>query len=198
MAGPFALRRVDISERRRKVRTRLPWKPGKPPCLFPAITDIVNQENKIVRAGLLPSARASGVRSLLGRWDVMAGKSRRVASRQGELSRRRKRNQRGPSGVPAAPARPDQDSGNGVAVATANATTADAAVENGNAQQGQAVAVAAPAAAASPAPAPQPRAQGRTRGERPAAYNYVGAELRRIGVLATVVVAALVALSVVL
>ena len=39
---------------------------------------------------------------------------------------------------------------------------------------------------------------GRPRGERPAAYNYVGSELRRIGVLATVVVAALVAISFVL
>jgi hypothetical protein len=39
---------------------------------------------------------------------------------------------------------------------------------------------------------------GRQRGERPAAYNYVGAELRRIGALATVVVAALVAISFVL
>ncbi len=46
--------------------------------------------------------------------------------------------------------------------------------------------------------AAQPRGMGRQRGERPAAYNYVGAELRRIGVLATVVVAALVAISFVL
>ena len=75
---------------------------------------------------------------------------------------------------------------------------------------GAAGAATAPAAAAEsePAPAPvaapaqqapaQPRGMGRPRGERPAAYNYVGSELRRIGVLATVVVAALVAISFVL
>ena len=68
-------------------------------------------------------------------------------------------------------------------------------------------AVSAPAAVAEPQPAPapadapvqqapaQPRGVSRQRGERPAAYNYVGSEMRRIGVLATVVVAALVAIS---
>lgn len=57
----------------------------------------------------------------------------------------------------------------------------------------------APVAAAAPQPtAPARRPQARVRGERPAAYNYVGTELRRIGVLATVAVAALVALSFVL
>ena len=55
-----------------------------------------------------------------------------------------------------------------------------------------------PAAAPAPRPITPPRPQARLRGERPAAYNFVGAELRRIGVLATVAVAALVALSFVL
>ena len=130
----------------------------------------------------------------------MAGKARRAAARQGELSRRRKRNQRGPSGVPSAPARTAQDNGNGVAVATATALAGDAAVEDGSVQTTQPVAPAATAqlAARAASPASQPRAQGRTRGERPAAYNYVGAELRRIAVLSTVVIATLVALSVVL
>ena len=49
---------------------------------------------------------ATGARTLHGRRIEMAGKSRRVASRQGELSRRRKRSQRGPGTPPAAPARP--------------------------------------------------------------------------------------------
>ena len=64
-----------------------------------------------------------------------------------------------------------------------------------------AAAVAEPVqAAVVPAPQPvvQPRGQGRQRGERPAAHHYVGSELRRIGVLTTAVVAALVALSFVL
>lgn len=55
-----------------------------------------------------------------------------------------------------------------------------------------------PVAAAIPQPTTPTRPQARVRGERPAAYNYVGTELRRIGVLATVAVAALVGLSFVL
>ena len=56
----------------------------------------------------------------------------------------------------------------------------------------------APVAAAIPQPTSPIRPQARVRGERPAAYNYMGTELRRIGVLATVAVAALVGLSFVL
>ena len=127
----------------------------------------------------------------------MAGKSRRVASRQGELSRRRKRAQRGPSGIPATPARPQpQPNGGGaaaLAVEGAGSATAAAVAQ-------QATPAPAPAAAERPSlqSAVQPRGQGRSRGERPAAYNYVGSELRRIGLLATVVVAALVVISIVL
>ena len=128
----------------------------------------------------------------------MAGKSRRVASRQGELSRRRKRGQRGPSGVPAATPEP-QPQGNGVAAAVAvggpESATPQAATENVPAAAPQSASARALAAVQSVA---QPRGQARTRGERPAAYNYVGAELRRIGLLSTVVVAALIVISVVL
>ena len=128
----------------------------------------------------------------------MAGKSRRVASRQGELSRRRKRAQRGPSGIPATPARPQpQHNGGGAAALAVEAagSAAPAAVAQ------QAAPAPAPAAAErqSPQSAVQTRGQqGRPRGERPTAYNYVGSELRRIGILSTVVVAALIAISVVL
>ena len=127
----------------------------------------------------------------------MAGKSRRVASRQGELSRRRKRAQRGPSGIPATPARPQpQHNGGGAAALAVEAAggAAPAAVAQ------QAAPAPAPAAAErqSPQSAVQTRGQGRPRGERPTAYNYVGSELRRIGILSTVVVAALIAISVVL
>lgn len=57
---------------------------------------------------------------------------------------------------------------------------------------------AAPVAPPVAQPAEPDRPQARLRGDRPTAYNYVGMELRRIGVLATVAVAALVALSFVL
>jgi hypothetical protein len=53
----------------------------------------------------------------------------------------------------------------------------------------------APVVAPAPQPAMQSRGRGRQRGERPAAYNYVGTELRRIAALATVVLAALVVIS---
>lgn len=127
----------------------------------------------------------------------MAGKSRRVASRQGELSRRRKRAQRGPSGIPATPARPQPQENGGGAVLAVEAVAGGASP----AVAQQAAPAPAPAPAERPAPqssANQNRGQGRARGERPAAYNYVGAELRRIGILSTVVVAALIAISVVL
>ena len=122
----------------------------------------------------------------------MAGKGRRAAARQGELSRRRKRTQRGPSGIPSAAA--EQPSAAPVAVASDDAEVTAVAAE----AEPQAVA-AAPAVAQQPAqPVAAQRPQGRIRGERPAAYNYVGAEIRRIGVLSAVVIVALVALSVVL
>ena len=125
----------------------------------------------------------------------MAGKSRRVASRQGELSRRRKRAQRGPSGIPATPARPQPQQNGGGAPALA-VETAGSAAPAAVAQQS----APAPAVAERPVPqsAGQTRGQGRPRGERPAAHNYVGSELRRIGILSTVVVAALIAISIVL
>lgn len=124
----------------------------------------------------------------------MAGKSKRVAARQGELSRRRKKGQRGPNGIPATAPRPSPQASNG-----RGATLAMEAA--GIVSGGTAVAEPiqpTPAAAAPQPAAPVRRPQARVRGERPAAYNYVGTELRRIGVLATVAVAALVGLSFVL
>ena len=124
----------------------------------------------------------------------MAGKARRAAARQGELSRKKKRGQRGPSGIPAAPARIQQQAVAGSSVAVDSAAEPES--QAGAGEQPQA-AVAVPAAASRPTsqPAALPRGQGRVRGERPAAYNYVGSELRRIAVLSTAVLAALVVLS---
>ena len=117
----------------------------------------------------------------------MAGKARRAAARQGELARRRKKGQRGPSGVPSSEPHPTQRTSNGSTPALAMEAAGAVVSAATAAEPEQRPQVAAPAA--------QPRVQGRQRGERPAAYNYVGTELRRIGVLATVVVAVLVALS---
>ena len=134
----------------------------------------------------------------------MAGKARRAASRQGQLNRKRKRTQKGPSGIPASPR-------NAVADAEEEAVAVAAGVETAEAESsesGESVATA-PAEAPSPArPAPAARTprgdvsvqgqQGRLRGERPAAYLYVGAEVLRIGFLAGAVLAALIVLGIVL
>ena len=155
----------------------------------------------------------------------MADKGRRAAARQGQLSRRRKKGQRGPSGIPqiqhpggpaafgastgsiaetrdaaaAAAAESDSDS------ATATATAAPATRRAG-AAPARSPAAAAPASSNGAATAPAsaaPRGQAaprsaRVRNERPPAYNYGGAEIRRIGVLSLSVVAALVVLGIVL
>ena len=127
----------------------------------------------------------------------MPGKSRRVAARQGELSRRKRRAQRGPSGIPGGqPQQDGQQNGNGVAVAPEAPEVADA----NPAAQPQPAAATAVAPAARPPTRPagretQQREPARVRGERPSAYVYAGAEVRRIAVLSTVVLAALVALS---
>ena len=121
----------------------------------------------------------------------MAGKAKRAAARQGELSRRRKKGQRGPNGIPVATPRPSPQASNGGGAALAMEAAGVATGSTAVAEPEQPVPVAAP----SPQTVAPTRPQARVRGERPAAYNYVGTELRRIGVLAAVAVAALVGLS---
>ena len=135
----------------------------------------------------------------------MAGKARRVATRQGQL--KRKKNVKGPSGIPtgrrvSAPVAP-------VAPAADDTTAAPAGVEEADYDDSPEE-IAAAEAAVSPQPArPSPAArsprgqfagqgQGRLRGERPAAYLYVGSEFRRILVLTSAMVAALVVLGIIL
>ena len=115
----------------------------------------------------------------------MPGKARRVASRQSQLNRRRRKQQRGPSGTPlAAPTQVEIDDG----------PPDDAAIQ--------------PIETEAPAPAPvrsapvaaQSGATGavrsaRVRGERPDAYNYVGPEVRRILAMASVVFVALIVIG---
>ena len=137
----------------------------------------------------------------------MPGKSRRVAARQSQLNRRRKKQQRGPSGIPSG------DDAEGVAVP--RPTTAVAAPtrvpdvgepDPDMGMDGEGIAVAgAPAPRRRSAPAnsrpttqPQTPNPSRARRDRPAAYQYVGSELRRIMILSSVVVAAIISLSFVL
>ncbi len=118
----------------------------------------------------------------------MPSKGKRIASRQSSLRRRR-----GNAGSRPAPV---------TAAGIAAANGPDDAVPGGGTMTATATAAAtatAPAPAAAPAarPAPGPGSQpqrGR-RFERPAAYNYVGSELRNIGILSAVMLAALIAIS---
>ena len=113
----------------------------------------------------------------------MPSKGKRVAVRQGSLSRRRSnRSASGPAGVAAGAVLDGGDGGGGPAASATATATAAAGVATG--------ARAGAARAAS-----QPR--GRRR-ERPAAYNHVGSELIRIGIFAGVALAALIAVSFVL
>jgi hypothetical protein len=123
----------------------------------------------------------------------MAGKSRRVASRQAQLSRRRKKAQKGPGGILPSVSVPAEVDGQHTDVApsvvpepprpaTSSAPSRPSPVTPG---------------AATPAAAPT-RTVSRHRGERPPTYDYVGAEMRRILLMGSGVLAVIIALGVVL
>ena len=116
----------------------------------------------------------------------MPGKARRVASRQAQLNRR-KRQQRGPSGIPAVEvtaATEDQQS--------TEDTTSQA---NGVANHPQATVPAVTSGTAA-ARAPRPAGPGRLRREHVASANYVGAEVRRILIMASVVLVVIIVLGI--
>ena len=122
----------------------------------------------------------------------MASKSRRVASRQSQLTRHRKKQQRGPSGIPTEVPQPadalEQDDGE-----TSEDTAATAVAESPPSGRPR------PAAQAPTAqPATTPRSAARIRDERPAAYQYMGPEFRRIVAMAGTAFAVLVVLKLVL
>ncbi len=129
----------------------------------------------------------------------MAGKDRRVAARQAQLGRRRKRQQKAPSGVSLP--------GPGLAPAPTNADGETSTVAGLESPQSVAAAVAPTSAAApvSPRSAP-PRTSSRAasqpfarvRGERPPAQNYIKAELKRILIMGGSVLATIIVLGVIL
>ena len=128
----------------------------------------------------------------------MAGKARRAASRQGPLKRRKQT--KGPSGIPSTARQatvPETD----------EAVPVPAGVQEADIDADALAAAEAAVAPPSSRPSPTPRTprgefagqgQGRLRGERPAAYLYVGAEFRRILALTGAVFVALVVLGIVL
>ena len=117
----------------------------------------------------------------------MPSKGKRVASRQGNLRRRRNSINRSNASAGSQPiddANPSPTltaAGSAAATATATAT---------------APAAAAPAGAGVSQATGRPQAQPRGRRfDRPAAYNHVGSELVRISIFAGVLLVALVAIS---
>ena len=122
----------------------------------------------------------------------MPAKDRRVASRQSQLNRRRKRQQRGPRGIPATvPENPsedgqERDQAAGLSPEKTEPTPAVATVNRPTSEP--------------TLPRPMARTAGPSRGRREPlnTVNYVGAELRRILVMASVVIAVIVVLAIVL
>ena len=114
----------------------------------------------------------------------MPDKGRRVASRQAQLGRRKRRQNRGPSGAPS----------DGATTAIAENQPADrvATQEREPTTPTQDARAAAPSR---PAPASLRRSPTRARAERPMAYNYIGPELRRILILFGVQIVILVVLA---
>jgi hypothetical protein len=110
----------------------------------------------------------------------MPSKSRRAASRQASLRNRRKRGKSAPQAFQAGPtqsSQPDEES------------AAEAADQPGPAPQ--------PASAARPGRRPS-RAEQAAAAEGAQGHRYLGAELRRIGIVTAVIVALLAVASVVL
>ena len=123
----------------------------------------------------------------------MAGKSRRVASRQSQLSRRRKKQQKGTTGsLPAVQVPADVD---GTNAETSVAREAESSLAASAPTPDRPHRVTPPAAAPIQ-PAPAARTPRRVRSERSATYNYIGAEMRRILLLATAVLVIIVILGI--
>ena len=115
----------------------------------------------------------------------MPGKARRVASRQAQLNRR-KRQQRGPSGIPAVEA----------TAATEEQQSAEETASQANGVVNSSEATADAPAAAAAARAPRPAGPGRLRREHVASANYIGAELRRILIMGSVILVVLIVLGI--
>lgn len=121
----------------------------------------------------------------------MPSKGKRVAVSQSNQRRRR----RAPNRPATPPIGSASASAPGAATATANApssATATATATPPAASPTAGTATAARSTSPQAPPASQPRGR---RFERPAAYNYVGSELARIGIFSAVLLAALIAIS---
>ena len=117
----------------------------------------------------------------------MPAKARRVASRQAQLNRR-KRQQRGPSGIPAVEAK--------TAIGDQQPTKDTISQTNGVANPVHSTETAPAAALTATARSPRPMGPGRLQRGNAASANYVGSELRRILIMAGAVLAIIIVLGI--
>ncbi len=157
---------------------------NRPP--FPVILDAV----------LIATTELSGVsyapqslpveptaRCINRRYAPMPAKGRRIASRQAQLGRRRRQS------------RKTEEGGTVTVAAPADIPTETAATANGAAAAPAASTPTTDGMATAATPARSPRRSGLTRTDRAAAYTHLGAELRRILILAGILLAVLLGLS---
>ncbi len=120
----------------------------------------------------------------------MPGKAHRVASRQAELSRKKRRAKGRPQAAESVQAAPGP--------ATQAATTVIEPEAEARPAKPQPQPQPSQAQQAPEAPQPARRPRRRVMAEQASSSNFVGAELRRIGVIAALMLAIIVALSFVL
>ena len=114
----------------------------------------------------------------------MPAKGRRVASRQAQLGRKRRRQTRGPGATPL--------DGPSAAVVDRQPVDAEAAPAKRPVTPASGERVAAPSR---PPPARPQRGTVRARGDRSMPYEYVGTELRRILILSGALIVVLIVIS---
>ena len=122
----------------------------------------------------------------------MPSKGRKAASRQAQLNRRKRRSKN--------PRQPEFD-----AAPVMSQTAVETAVAEPEIDEPEAVEDSAPQPEATTRPAPRVRSPRRRRGSRgadaeqtPLVYQYLGREIRQIGIIASLIVAILVGLTFVL
>ena len=123
----------------------------------------------------------------------MPGKSRRVASRQAQLSRKRKRAQKGPADAILAAPLPREVDGRQAEAPPSEGPEPPPSALPAPARPSPVAHRPSPIAAAAPT-----RRLSRIRGESPAATNFIGAEVRRILLMASVVLAVIIVLGILL
>ena len=130
----------------------------------------------------------------------MAGKSRRVASRQAQLGRKRKKQPKGAAAPTSTVMAPVEVDGQHTETAVPRVVEPTTPTPSPTPSPATAPVPARPTAtpAVAPRSASASRTPGRARGERLATSSYIGAEMRRILILAVAVLVIIVVLGFIL